>query len=56
MSYNGFVAFRMVEADPGPIRSVIATGSLVNMAGSTSEAMLRRLGAALFAEFLLPDK
>ncbi|KAG0543589.1 hypothetical protein BDA96_02G203100 [Sorghum bicolor] len=54
-SYGGFVAFKMAEAHPGLVVSVVATGSLVDMSRSTSEAMLRRLGAASFAEFLLPD-
>ncbi|NP_001148540.2 uncharacterized protein LOC100282156 [Zea mays] len=54
-SYGGFVAFKMAEADPALVVSVVATGSLVYMTRSTSEAMLRRLGAASFAEFLLPN-
>ncbi|OEL26952.1 hypothetical protein BAE44_0012030 [Dichanthelium oligosanthes] len=53
-SYGGFVAFRMAEAQPGLVASVVVTGSLVHMTRSTSEAMLRRLGAASFAELLLP--
>ncbi|CAL5064548.1 unnamed protein product [Urochloa decumbens] len=47
-SYGGFVAFGMAE--------VVCTGcSLPSMPRSTGEAMLRRLGAASFAELLLPD-
>ncbi|PUZ70605.1 hypothetical protein GQ55_2G245700 [Panicum hallii var. hallii] len=53
-SYGGFVAFRMAEAHPGLVASVVVTGSLVDMTCSTSERMLRRLGAASFAELLLP--
>ncbi|KAG2643256.1 uncharacterized protein LOC120678793 [Panicum virgatum] len=53
-SYGGFVAFRMAEAQPGLVASVVATGTLVDMTRSTSERMLRRLGAASFAELLLP--
>lgn len=54
-SYGGFVAFRMAEAHPGLVVAVVATGSLVDMTRSTSDAILRRLGAASLAEFLLPD-
>lgn len=54
-SYGGFVAFKMAEAHPALVVSVVATGSLVDMTRSTSEAMLRRLGVASLAEFLLPD-
>jgi pimeloyl-ACP methyl ester carboxylesterase len=53
-SYGGFVAFRMAEAHPGLVASVVVTGSLADMTCSTSERMLRRLGAASFAELLLP--
>jgi len=53
-SYGGFVAFRMAEAHPDLVASVVATGTLVDMTRSTSERMLRRLGAASFAELLLP--
>ncbi|WVZ64208.1 hypothetical protein U9M48_013768 [Paspalum notatum var. saurae] len=54
-SYGGFVAFRMAEAHPGLVVSVVATGSIVNMTRSTRDAMLRRLGAVSLAGFLLPD-
>ncbi|KAJ1265920.1 hypothetical protein BS78_08G110500 [Paspalum vaginatum] len=54
-SYGRFVAFRMAEAHPGLVVSVVATGSLVNMTRSTRDSMLRRLGAVSLAEFLLPD-
>ncbi|CAL5088474.1 unnamed protein product [Urochloa decumbens] len=54
-SYGGFVAFRMAEAHPGLVAAVVCTGSLPSMPRSTNEAMLRRLGAASFAELLLPD-
>ncbi|KAL6655638.1 hypothetical protein ACP70R_006464 [Stipagrostis hirtigluma subsp. patula] len=53
-SYGGFVALRMAEAHPGLVRSVVATGTLVDMTRSTSDAILRRLGAASFADFLIP--
>ncbi|RLN33755.1 hypothetical protein C2845_PM03G33680 [Panicum miliaceum] len=53
-SYGGFVALRMAEAHPGLVASVVVTGSLADMTRSTSERMLRRLGAASFAELLLP--
>jgi pimeloyl-ACP methyl ester carboxylesterase len=53
-SYGGFVAFRMAEAHPGLVASVVCTGSLACMTRSTSEAMLRRVGAASFAELLIP--
>lgn len=50
-SYGGFVAFRMAEAHPGLVRSVVATGTLTSMTCFTSAAMLRRLGVASWAEF-----
>ncbi|KAL6846619.1 hypothetical protein ACP4OV_024067 [Aristida adscensionis] len=53
-SYGGFVAFRMAAAHPGMVRSVVATGTLVGMTASAGEGILRRVGAASFAEFLLP--
>ncbi|CAN6174215.1 unnamed protein product [Urochloa humidicola] len=53
-SYGGFVAFRMAAAHPGLVTAVVCTGSLADMPRSAGEAMLRRLGAASFAEFLLP--
>ncbi|KAF8657620.1 hypothetical protein HU200_059768 [Digitaria exilis] len=53
-SYGGFVAFRMAEAHPGLVASVVATGSLVDMPRSTGDAILRRLGAVSLAELLLP--
>ncbi|KAK3129979.1 hypothetical protein QOZ80_6BG0487370 [Eleusine coracana subsp. coracana] len=53
-SYGGFVAFRMAEAHPSLVRSVVATGTLAAMTRSTSAAMLRRLGVASWAEVLLP--
>ncbi|TVT97690.1 hypothetical protein EJB05_57054 [Eragrostis curvula] len=54
-SYGGFVAFRMAEAHPGLVHSVVATGSLAAMTASTSDAILRRFGAASWANVLLPD-
>ncbi|KAF8688321.1 hypothetical protein HU200_042282 [Digitaria exilis] len=53
-SYGGFVAFRMAEAHPCLVASVVATGSLVDMPRSTGDAILRRLGAVSIAELLLP--
>ncbi|KAL6846618.1 hypothetical protein ACP4OV_024066 [Aristida adscensionis] len=52
--YGGFVAFRMAAAHPGLVRSVVATGTLVGMTASAGEGILRRVGAASFADFLLP--
>ncbi|KAM3350117.1 hypothetical protein ACQJBY_022737 [Aegilops geniculata] len=54
-SYGGMVAFKMAEAHPGLVRSLVVSGSVVAMTDSISETTLERIGVKSSAELLLPD-
>ncbi|XP_006655626.1 uncharacterized protein LOC102719392 [Oryza brachyantha] len=54
-SYGGFVAFRMAEADPGLVRSIVVSGSAVHMTDAMNDALLARRGARTVGELLLPE-
>nr|CAD1838306.1 unnamed protein product [Ananas comosus var. bracteatus] len=49
------VAFKLAEARPSLVRSLVVTGSVITMTDSINEASLTRLGAASSAELLLPE-
>ncbi|KAK1665898.1 hypothetical protein QYE76_054057 [Lolium multiflorum] len=54
-SYGGMVAFKMAEARPDLVRSLVVSGSVVAMTDSISETTLERIGVKSSAELLLPD-
>ncbi|XP_072968287.1 uncharacterized protein [Typha angustifolia] len=54
-SYGGFVAFKMAEARPGLVRSVVVSGSSVAMTHSINKETTDRLGFSSSAELLLPE-
>uniref|UniRef100_M8BGF4 AB hydrolase-1 domain-containing protein n=1 Tax=Aegilops tauschii TaxID=37682 RepID=M8BGF4_AEGTA len=54
-SYGGMGAFKMAEAHPGLVRSLVVSGSVVAMTDSISETTLERIGVKSSAELLLPD-
>lgn len=54
-SYGGMVAFKLAEARPSLVRSLVVTGSVITMTDSINEASLTRLGAASSADLLLPE-
>lgn len=54
-SYGGMVAFKMAEAHPDLVRSLVVSGSVVAMTDSLSEATLEGIGVKSSAELLLPE-
>ncbi|TKW02239.1 hypothetical protein SEVIR_8G233000v4 [Setaria viridis] len=54
-SYGGMVSFKMAEAHPDLVRSLVVSGSVVAMTDSISETMLERIGVKSSAELLLPE-
>nr|CAB3477719.1 unnamed protein product [Digitaria exilis] len=54
-SYGGMVSFKMAEAHPDLVRSLVVSGSVVAMTDSISETTLERIGVKSSAELLLPE-
>lgn len=54
-SYGGMVAFKMAEAHPDLVRSLVVSGSVLAMTDSLSEATLEAIGVKSSAELLLPE-
>jgi pimeloyl-ACP methyl ester carboxylesterase len=54
-SYGGMVGFKLAEAYPNLIRSLVVSGSVITMTDSINEASLKRLGASSSAELLMPE-
>lgn len=54
-SYGGMVSFKLAEAHPDLVRSLVVSGSVVAMTDSISETTLERIGVKSSAELLLPD-
>uniref|UniRef100_A0A0D9WK96 AB hydrolase-1 domain-containing protein n=1 Tax=Leersia perrieri TaxID=77586 RepID=A0A0D9WK96_9ORYZ len=54
-SYGSVVAFRMAEAFPGLVRSVVVSGAAVDMTHAMNDALLARRGAGSLGELLLPE-
>ncbi|KAL6842732.1 hypothetical protein ACP4OV_027576 [Aristida adscensionis] len=54
-SYGGMVSFKMAEAHPDLVRSLVVSGSVVAMTDSISETTLERIGVRSSAELLLPE-
>jgi pimeloyl-ACP methyl ester carboxylesterase len=54
-SYGGMVSFKMAEAHPDLVRSLVVSGSVVAMTDSISGATLERIGVKSSAELLLPE-
>ncbi|CAA6661386.1 unnamed protein product [Spirodela intermedia] len=54
-SYGGMVAFKLAEARPEMVRSMVVSGSVVAMTSSIGEEALARLGFKSSAELLLPN-
>ncbi|KAJ1284465.1 hypothetical protein BS78_03G206400 [Paspalum vaginatum] len=54
-SYGGMVSFKLAEAHPELVRSLVVSGSVVAMTDSISEAALERIGVKSSAELLLPE-
>ncbi|NP_001149890.1 uncharacterized protein LOC100283518 [Zea mays] len=54
-SYGGMVSFKMAEAHPDLVRSLVVSGSVVAMTDSLSEATLEGIGVKSSAELLLPE-
>jgi pimeloyl-ACP methyl ester carboxylesterase len=49
------VSFKMAEAHPDLVRSLVVSGSVVAMTDSISETTLERIGVKSSAELLLPE-
>ncbi|KAJ4782503.1 alpha/beta-Hydrolases superfamily protein [Rhynchospora pubera] len=54
-SYGGMVAFKLAEAYPDLVRSLVISGSVITMTDSINETSLKRLGATSSAELLMPE-
>ena len=54
-SYGGMVSFKMAEAHPDLVRSLVVSGSVVAMTDSISDEALERIGVKSSAELLLPE-
>lgn len=54
-SYGGMVSFKLAEAHPDLVRSLVISGSVVAMTDSISETALERIGVKSSAELLLPE-
>ncbi|XP_072959623.1 uncharacterized protein [Typha angustifolia] len=54
-SYGGMVAFKMAEARPDLVRSLVVSGSVITMTDSINEASLAGLGVSSSSELLLPE-
>ena len=55
VSYGGMVAFKMAEAHPDLVRSLVVSGSVLAMTDSLSETTLEAIGVKSSAELLLPE-
>jgi len=54
-SYGGMVAFKMAEARPDLVKSLVVSGSVIAMTDSISDVTLGRLGFSSSTELLLPE-
>uniref|UniRef100_A0A0E0L659 AB hydrolase-1 domain-containing protein n=1 Tax=Oryza punctata TaxID=4537 RepID=A0A0E0L659_ORYPU len=54
-SYGGFVAFRMAEAYPSLVRSIVVSGAAVGLTDAMNDALLARRGVRSLGELLLPE-
>ncbi|ONH91148.1 hypothetical protein PRUPE_8G096000 [Prunus persica] len=55
LSYGGMVGFKMAELHPNLVESIVATGSVLALTRSISDASLERLGFKCWPDYLLPD-
>ena len=54
-SYGGMVAFKMAEAHPDLVRSLVVSGSVLAMTDSLSETTLEAIGVKSSVKLLLPE-
>ncbi|EHA8590417.1 putative monoacylglycerol lipase ABHD6 [Cocos nucifera] len=54
-SYGGMIAFKMAEARPELVQSLVVPGSVISMTESINEAALKALGVSSLSELLLPE-
>lgn len=54
-SYGGVVAFKMAEARPDLVHSLVVSGSIITVTDSINEQIVRKVGFSSSAELLLPE-
>ncbi|KAJ1284464.1 hypothetical protein BS78_03G206300 [Paspalum vaginatum] len=54
-SYGGMVSFKLAEAHPDLVRSLVVSGAVPALIDSISETTLERIGVKSSAELLLPE-
>ncbi|WOG84701.1 hypothetical protein DCAR_0103885 [Daucus carota subsp. sativus] len=55
LSYGATVGFKMAKLYPDLVDCVVASGTVVDLTESTSEACLKRMGYSSWSEFLMPE-